>query len=100
MANPAPDLRSARGDGDASVDVSDDVEERRVGDEIAVDVAKNLHRAARNVEVAVDRSPSRNLHGRAGHELGGRGRTILPDQGENGGDKDAGNVRRARNCDE
>jgi hypothetical protein len=100
VGNPAPDLYPARGNGDASVDVTDDVEERRVDDEIAVDVAKDRHRAAHNVEIAVDRSTSRNLHGRAGHELGGRGGTILPEQDENGGNKNAGDGRRARSRDE
>jgi hypothetical protein len=85
VGNPAPDLRSSRGNGDASVDVPDNVEERRVGDKIAVDIAKDRHRAARNVEVAVDPSTSRNLHRRAGHELCGCGGTILPEQGENCG---------------
>jgi hypothetical protein len=100
VGNPAPDLRPSRGNGDASVDVPDDVEERPVSDEIAMDVAKDRHRAARNVEVAVDRSSSRNLHGRAGHELGSRDGTNLPEQGENDGNKDAGDGHRARSRDE
>src|SRR5581483_8666352 len=76
VGNPTPDLRPGRGDRHASTDVADDVDDARICDEIAVDIAKDRHRAARSVKVAVDHDAGRDLDGGPGHDLSGRGGMI------------------------